>query len=48
MEERTGLEISASDLRDNSLKDEEKQYLIAVERGDMATVRAFLEAAEVS
>ena len=44
-----GYNVSHNALRkDEALSDKEKQYLVAVERADMGSVRNYLEQAEVS
>ena len=43
-----GFNVSHTTLRkDEALSDKEKQYLVAVERADMGSVRNYLEQAEV-
>lgn len=49
IELENGVHVSHSAIRkDEVLTNREKQFLSAVERGDMATARSFLELAEVS
>lgn len=44
-----GFNVSHADIRkDKALSDREKQFLVAVERADMSSVRSYLENAEVS
>lgn len=44
-----GFNVTHNTIRkDDALSDQEKQYLVAVERGDLASARSFLELAEVS